>query len=948
MFETVKKGVSLLDTMSKELGVEFKECGTNTYQIEDERDQGGCPWCSHNDCMKVKHDPEDQVNSFYKCFSCDAHGSVIDFIAWKYDLKVRDAAVKLAKDHNLTLPKDYNPIQEIFDVAAGYYANCFWETSNKPQLKLAKMTPSEYQLKVRHHKAETLKHFQVGWSDGGIIDFLESLGFDPELLLESGLKNRKTGKDFLPSDCFIYPHYVKGRVSHFTFKDPLKKLAYQLPNKYVLNGHEFYNQDCVKDFETIIIVEGENDLLSVFENTDKYGVIGTIGQISGAQLDWMRENLQTKHVITMFDPDEAGDKYRLKVHKIRASFKSLTQILPPDEKDIDDLLTKGANLEGIISSNKTTVNDKDGSSSAAQEIQKLAEGQSAESEDEEAPVGNNPVLEKAGCYWKVKYKDGEPIYTKISNFTIQLKNVYVTEDGDRLREIVVVREDGFVSEPVHTNSETKVSLKAFRTLLARAADADFRGNEADLIHTWDLVYSKGTETLVKVTRVVGRHDKSRGWVFRNKFISDSGSVVDPDESGIFWLNGKSVGIRAESLNKTGSNDAADIPALEVEGSSEDREELLKGFAQNLAKNLGDPGAALLMLGWMNACAYSNSIFPINRSFPMLFIWGSNGEGKGTICSWLLSTYDMAERGKTTVSQLKSGVGFGRKAEYYASLPLLVDEIRADLETKSYESTFRSYYDRDARTMGAKDGFGVKVQDVRSCFMFAGEDHFEDPATKERCITVRVPKIGREKVESYHWIDAHKSDLPSIGYKWILESVNEDHTKLKAEIKKLDKELIMEAKCSSRKSKNWAVVGLFALRLAEKFFPDFDMKAYLFKASIADSEAQKNETTVAQFFETVESIMSQEGLPKLTISHIQRESETNRLHIWFPHVYRVVQDSYNGKFAFTKNAVLAQLREEPYFVSDDKKITMGTNGVRRTVVTLDLTKAPDVVKNIGQM
>jgi len=498
---------------------------------------------------------------------------------------------------------------------------------------------------------------------------------------------------------------------------------------------------------------------------------------------------------------------------------------------------------------------------------------------------------------------------------------------------------------VPTNSETKVSLKSFRVLLAKAADADFRGTDFDLIGMWDLVYAKNTETLVKVTRVVGRHDKSRGWVTRSKFISDTGVVIDPDESGIFWLNGKSIGIRPESLNKTGANDNLDIPLLETHTSPDEREQLLKDFAFNLAKNLGDIGSALLMLAWFQSCAYSNSIFKLNYSFPMLFVWGSNGEGKGTICSWLMSIYDLAETGRTAVSQLKSGVGFGRKAEYYASLPLWVDEIRADLECQSYNSVFRSYYDRTSRTMGAKDGFGVKIQEVRSCFMFAGEDLFEDQATKERCIITRVPKLGREKVESFQWVDSHKSELSSIGYKWILESVNEDHDKLLAEIKKLDKELILEAKCSSRKSKNWAVVGLFALRMAERFFPDFDMKKYLYKVSTEDSDAQKRETTVAQMFESVESIMSQEGYPKLTNSHIVREGDL--LHLWFPHVYRVVQEAYHGKFAFTKNAIMASLKEEPYFVSDTRKISMGLNGIRRVVVTLDLTKATDTIKNIGQ-
>jgi 5S rRNA maturation endonuclease (ribonuclease M5) len=945
MFQICKESIDLVAHIAKETEMEIGECGTDTYEIKGDDANGYCPFCEHKGCFKIKQNPEELVNAFYHCFSCEQHGSIIDWVAEREKLSPVDAARKLAKEYNIELPKDFNPIQEIFDVTAKYYHNCFIDA--KPSSKLARMTPVEYQLKVRRHEESTLAKAQIGWGDGGLVEFLESLGFEPDLLIESGLKNKKTGKDFLPSDCFLYPHYVNGRVSHFTIKDPIKKIAYQLPNKYSLNGHQFYGQDSIKGKDAVIVVEGENDRLSIIERSEKYGVLATIGQISGAQLDWMREHLNGKHVITLFDPDEAGDKYRVKVEKIRSAFKSLTQVKPPEEKDIDDHLSKGADLDGIISSNVVKVELEDRFvPPAGLTVNTTVVKEDGTTEETQETVENNSVIEKHGSYWRVKFKDGEPQYTKISNFTIKLKNVYVTEEGDRLREIVVVREDGFVSDPVTTNSETKVSLKSFRVLLARSADADFRGNEQDLIGMWDLIYSTNTETLVKVTRVVGRHEQSRGWLTRTKFISDTGVVIEPDESGIFWSNGRSVGIRPESLDKSGNGDNTDIPHLVTDTTPDEREELLRGLVTNLAKNLGDPGTALLMLAWFQSCAYSNSIFRLNKSFPMLFVWGSNGEGKGTICEWLMSLYDLHDKGRTAVSQLKSGVGFGRKAEYYASLPLWIDEIRADAECATYNSTFRSYYDRTPRTMGAKDGFGVKVQHVRSCFLFAGEDLFEDPATKERCIVARIPRIGREKVESYQWIDARKSDLSSIGYMWILQSVNRDHGKLLDQIRKLDKELILEAKCSSRKSKNWSVVGLFAMELAEKYMPEFDMRKFLYEISTKDSIQQKSETTVSQFFETVESIMSQEGIQKLTVNHIMREDHL--LHVWFPHVYRVVNEAYHNRFAFTKNAVLAALREEPYFVSDDRKITMGINGVRRVVVTLDLNKAPDSIKNIANI
>jgi hypothetical protein len=126
-------------------------------------------------------------------------------------------------------------------------------------------------------------------------------------------------------------------------------------------------------------------------------------------------------------------------------------------------------------------------------------------------------------------------------------------------------------------------------------------------------------------------------------------------------------------------------------------------------------------------------------------------------------------------------------------------------------------------------------------------------------------------------------------------------------------------------------------------PDFDYKDFLVAAAKREATYQKADTTLMQFFELVEAIQAQEN-PRITNNHIMADGE--KLHIWFPAVYKIVQDEARGKFPFSKNAVLSAVREEAYFLSDEKKVQMGMNGVRRVVLTLDLTKSPDSIKNIA--
>jgi 5S rRNA maturation endonuclease (ribonuclease M5) len=990
MFELVKQGINLVELISKDLGVPFKQNGSENWSIEDEQEHGGCPFCGHKDCFKVRLVEGKEEEGFFKCFSCDERGDAIEWRAKRKEITPGEAAVELAKEFDIELPHNYSPVQEIFRLAATYYETCMWDTCNRPMLELGRMTPLQYQTEVRKHLSDTIKAWHVGWSDGGLYEYLSGIGFDDDLLLSSGLvakrkdrKGREFINDYLPSQVFIYPHYVNGRVSHFTFKDPLKKLTFQLPKKFVLNGYMFYGQDTVKNVETIILCEGENDLLSLHETGKVPGVLATIGQISGEQLEWIKDNLGDKSIITMFDPDEAGDKYRTKVEKLRRYVKRLAHVRPPDNKDIDELLKGGADLESLIQNNVVRVtvsqeNDKpktvaapwDNPNSDADQFRgKLADAglglpgedgstaahtvpttngdgtTSSKSESEHYEITGLDVVQQDGIYYKVTWdKDDGPKYTPISDFTLRMNNVYIYEDGKRKREVVIRRANGFSSKPFMVSSDVKVQVKSFRTLIADQADATFKGTEKDLDCVWQLVEAQSTGSLVYMRRHVGRIEDLRGWLFRNVFISDTGAVTHPDNDGVFWPNGKAAGgIQAESLSQsnTGVEALSDIPYLDTSLTSDEKEQLMQEVVRVFAENRRDLGQALTLLGWMYANVHSNLVFKLIKGFPFLFVWGIHGRGKTTVIQWLQDFWGMSANGYTSVPQLYSGVGLGRKAEYYSSLPILIDEVRNNRETEEKMGVFRSYYDRTSRDMGIKESFGVRSLAVRSTFVFAGEDQFEDPATRQRCVPVRISPIENNR-ESYLWMQDKRHLFSGITYHWLLEATTEDTEAIRESILELDNELVKEG-CSQRTSKVWASIGYFANKLALKYAPEFDYKAYMINETKNEEAKQKVDTTLSQFFELVEAIQAQENT-KITTRHIMEAD--GQLHIWFQAVYKIVQDECRGRFPFSKNAVMSALKEEGYFVSNAKKITMGMDGARRVVVSLDLNKAPDSVKNIA--
>ncbi len=925
MFKEIKEAIDIVEGISKELGIDFKKIGDDTYEPEDRQ----CPFCGHKDCFRVKNSDEEK---YYNCFSCGAKGDVITFVEKARKIKPLEAARALAKEWKVHVPTSFSPIQEIFGLAAHYYHTCLKGSGNKPYLELNKLTPLEYQTKIRGHKPETIDFFKIGWSDGGLIYYLKGLGFESELLAQSGLMNKK-GKDFLPTKVFIYPHSVNGRISHFTFKDPLKQNEYQLKNSNKLNGHIFYNSDSLRGKDTVAIVEGENDLLSMHECGWPHGLIATIGQLSSQQSEWIEENLKKKHVFTFFDTDNAGDKYREKIQALKKEFASLTQIRLIGHKDIDEYLVKGGKLDAAIAANNVSA-----------EFEDLQEQENREEEVTTAVT----IVEKDGCYHRVKYKEDKPFLTKLTNFTIKLKNIFI-KGMERHREVIFVRQDGVTSSPMPIDSDSKVSLKNFRIFAANAIDGSFYGQETDLISMWEYVYSQGTERVVYVPETVGRVEQFKGWLFKDTFISDTGLVTRPDEEGIVWFPGKSSGIKAMSLtvglNGEEKSGGVDIPVLDSISTEEERIELLRGFVTNLCKNLGNTGMALTLLGWAKSCVYSDLMFHKVQGFPFLFFWGKHGQGKTVIAKWLAAIFNMDEHGYGTIPQFKSGVGFGRKIAYYASLPVIVDEIRADSNTTEQYGLFRTWYQRAGRSLGVKEDIRVRQQPVRSAFIFAGQDQFTDAATRQRCIPIRVPITGRDKEVSYNWIEQRKGILNKIGYHWILEATKTPQKELYEAYDRLDK-LLVENGCETRSAKNWACTGLFAKSIADEFAPNFNYYEYLLRVSKENTDEEESESMIAQFFSVIEGLMASEHNP-FSSEHIRNDN--GKLYIWLKEVFRLVQKEYRGitRENFTENAVRAALSEEPYCIGEGVKKVMGHAQKIHRVFVIDL-KHPGITESLNNI
>lgn len=960
MFEKIKEEVNILDGISRYISLDMVSSGTDTYEPEDKT----CPLCSHRDCFKVKDNGDEQ---YWSCFSeCGVTGSdIIGFVEKMFKLTPKDAALKIAEDFGLNIKHaKVDPKIEVFQVAMNYYQMCLLEaTIKKPDPCLNNMTPLNYQLEMRGHTIETLKSLYVGWSDGGLLPHLQSLGYDDEFLKTTGLIN-KTGKwDYLPGKSFIYPHIVDGKTVGFSFKcmsDSDKKKAYSFKKANYLREFIAYNQDSVKRGDVVIVVEGENDVASVLDTGWESGVVGTLGSLEKKQISWLSSLGKSKNVITIFDSDDAGNKYRATLNKKRHCFTTLTHIAVPEEyNDIDNFIQKNnwtmsqiiaefgvaVPVSNEVSAKESIKNLNGGDPSIFDETsESTVDGVSPE---DSISSDSNRVFADEGCYWKPKMIKEEERAVPISNFVIDLKNVF-NKNGELTRQIVIKTKNGKRSDLVFVNSSDKVSMKQFRTLLANAADGSFYGGDLDLIHMWEYVYDNSKPGMVWVADTVGVCQKQKGWLFDDCFIDRNGVLYEPDNEGIMWLGSSKKGIKCRSLNADDINsEGMDIPRLSRDMDPDERAELLEGLVRNLSTNLGNPGMALTMIGWVWANVYSDEIFKKRRFFPFLYLWGRHGKGKTNLVKWMLALLGMEDCGYATVSNLRSTVGFERKAAFYASLPMAIDEMRADKHTAQHYGKFRGWYNRSSRTMGTKEAMDVRTVPVRSNFLFCGQDIFTDSAAKERCITLQIPSNGRETEHSYRWIESRVLDLSNIGYGWILESIADGHEGVMQEIEEVD--ALLKDTCSSARTRfQFAIAGSFGRRLRDKFIPDYDYEGWMRDMSGAEADDIKENDILFNFFERVEGLCVGDR-PLLTGEHISVEDK--KMHVWFVEVLNIVKERSRSAEAsqepFSKGALQAAIKDESWFISMGRA-RLGMKGTQRRVLTLALDdgNTPEVLQRIA--
>ena len=868
-------------------------------------------------------------------------------------------------------------------------------------------------LQRRHHPPELIDRFEIGATPGNdrraLYRILREQFFGEVDMLESGLIRSWNGElqDYFPPGVIVFPLMEGGKTNHFRIKDPAKKQNYQLPKKYNLNGQLFYNQDDFR-FHRIIIVEGENDVLTVkrlllAEQLKDTGVIGILGTFSQEQIQFLFARSQKKELFAWFDNDQAGLDYTEKLINACAGVVDISVIQYGEDGDDPDsflnintatriikLIETAA--EGItwkifrLPDANTALAAKKAAKPAVQLVAKIKDPLLIDMLIDDGFRKKWPALKRPAIIQLLK-KEGAEIGSKvqsfdvydsasqifvsensywiptkddrrmISNFQARISNIYTYEDaqtGDTYLkyECILTNYQGTRSRKMIFEPAERVNPLKFMERCAGQGEFRFWGNAQNLSHVWSFIEQNYEDrTIINLLQKYGFLEKHGLWLFENCAIK--GENIYPRENDVIQI--KKTGFKSENVLVYGG----DRPRLNYQFklTREFREKIIENFwlvCDGKPKGFGHEFKGLIGLGFLAATAYRNEIMSQNGSFPELFFYGPSGTGKTTIAQILFKIFGFANPPETWESATIASMS--QMMAQLSHLPLFLDEYRNEKSRQQDQkiSLLRNAWNGAGAGKGGRSGIR-QIFKILSVIMLAGEDLPTDKGALSRFVVMRFDGLNSIRNEAYKWLICNRENLSPL-FLNIIKRKNKSRVEtLLKNLKKHDEALLARGVMDERTRKNYAAIlagiDLLEYRQDDAAFREglMDFMATQGKEDIA---RKQQEDILLQFFGHIIRLMHQPPFSQ-TIKITDGEQLSIAFNEFYHELKKDLRQAGDDLGGFKKTTILEYIIKSPFFIKQkngrkDKLVRFGgADEPPKRAICLNINKLPIEIKEIFQ-
>lgn len=267
---------------------------------------GPCPWCGGTDRFRVW---PYSVRPHYWCRQCYQSGDAIQFMKDWLQLSFGEACYQLGLDPWL----EGQERQQQFQQTADELPCLEWQSIGNALVQKAQQalwsplgTDALAYLKSRGLTDETIRKAKLGYvplnASGRWLEFpFESWGLKEEELTPAQLQK---GCVRVP-DGILIPWYESSTLWKLAVKRPGQKMDY---GQILGSAEGLYNVDSVQSGVTCMMVEGEIDALSVYQEVNiGLGCVATGSATRGRLNRWVSLLCLASDVLQSFDADEGGD-----------------------------------------------------------------------------------------------------------------------------------------------------------------------------------------------------------------------------------------------------------------------------------------------------------------------------------------------------------------------------------------------------------------------------------------------------------------------------------------------------------------------------------------------------------------------------------------------------------------------------------------------------------------
>jgi DNA primase len=263
---------------------------------------------------------------FYHCFGCSAHGDVIRFVSETDGISYKEAAIKIAENNGIELPKMSAEQERVYEEADHIYG--ILELASEFFRKNLTDEAKTYLLK-RGVSAESIENFVIGYAPGGtkLQNFFDEKSIPLKDLLKAGLVGRKEdGKIYeVFNKRIIFPiKNTYNKIVGFggrTMGDAMPKYINSPETIVFKKGETMYGENIATGHaykeNYSIIVEGYMDVIALHQAGFKHAVasLGTAVTDKHLQKLWRTGD----EIVMCLDGDNAG---------IRAGHRLIDMALP--------------------------------------------------------------------------------------------------------------------------------------------------------------------------------------------------------------------------------------------------------------------------------------------------------------------------------------------------------------------------------------------------------------------------------------------------------------------------------------------------------------------------------------------------------------------------------------------------------------------------------------------